>query len=437
MTMTSTSTSTKNPEKDFRSARRKKQLMDPLRLCIVAHIYPSQARDYKGIFVHSIAAALARRGHEVHVVTPRRPGAPRCEVLDGVTIHRFWYWGWAGGRQLSEFKRYPLVLLATQLLVGALSCLWTVLRHRLGVIHAFWVVPGGFIGVLCGMAARRPVVVTAAGTDLNIMARKKIAGWFVRFTLRRLDRLIAAGSDMQRIAVELGMPEPRGVVIPWLVQDSGSGERADADDAGQAQEKNPALGGDKPTTDAFAWPEGSRARLIYVGNLTLPKRVDTILRALAEALRAGPQATLAIVGDGYLRPQLEALCAELGLNGLVRFWGARPHEAILEVLASADVFVHCSDNEGLPVAISEALSAGLPVVASNVGGIPDLVIEGENGFLVGPDDHGRFAERIAQLLRDDFLRKKMSANARRFAHEHLDGGAVIARIEKVYQQVLE
>jgi len=160
------------------------------------------------------------------------------------------------------------------------------------------------------------------------------------------------------------------------------------------------------------------------------------LRALAGALRAEPEAHLAIVGDGYLRPRFEALCAELGLNRHVRFWGARPHEAILEILESADVFVHCSDNEGLPVAISEALSAGLPVVASNVGGIPDLVREGENGFLVGPDDHAQFAERVAQLVRDDALRGKMSANARRFAHDHLDGGAVIARIEEVCQQVL-
>lgn len=406
--------------------------MDRLRLCIVAHIYPSHEQDYKGIFVHDIASAQARRGHEVHVVTPRRPGAPRREVRDGVVIHRYWYWGWERGTQLGEFKRYPLFLLATQLLVGVLACAWTVLRHRLGLIHAYWVVPGGLIAVVSGKLTRRPVIVTAAGSDLNVMARKRIAGWFVRVTLRGLSRLIAAGSDMKRIAIELGMDERLGVVIPWLVKHDES--RADGDQNGGNGEtdnvREPVSG------ETVSWPGEAGVRVVYVGNLTQPKRVDTILRAMAGAVRAQPEAHLVIVGDGGLRAQLESLRTELGLDKNVHFWGARPHETIMGILRSADLFVHCSDNEGLPVAISEAISVGLPVVASKVGGIPDLVREGENGYLVGPDEYGLFAERLTRLLSDEGLRRQMSANARRFARENLESSSVIGRIEAVYREVL-
>ncbi len=115
--------------------------------------------------------------------------------------------------------------------------------------------------------------------------------------------------------------------------------------------------------------------------------------------------------------------------------GAVPHERVAALMAAADVFVHCSDHEGLPVAIVEALRAGLPVVAAHVGGVPDLVLDGENGFLLDPGDAAGFGEKIELLLNDRDLQKRMAARAAEFAQD-LDGAAVIDKIEAIYRELI-
>jgi glycosyltransferase involved in cell wall biosynthesis len=106
------------------------------------------------------------------------------------------------------------------------------------------------------------------------------------------------------------------------------------------------------------------------------------------------------------------------------------------MLQCADVFVHCSDYEGLGMAIMEAMGAGLPVVASRVGGVPDLVLEGETGFMIPPDDVEKYAEKILLLLKNDQLRQKLGSNARYFAEKHLNKQTILAQLETVYGEVL-
>jgi len=106
------------------------------------------------------------------------------------------------------------------------------------------------------------------------------------------------------------------------------------------------------------------------------------------------------------------------------------------MLQGADVFVHCSDSEGLGMAIMEAMGAGLPVVASRVGGVPDLVREGETGFMIPPHDVGRYAKKILLLLQNDKLRQKLGSNARHFAEKHLNKQTILAQLETVYGEIL-
>ena len=389
---------------------------NPLRICIVTHIYPAHGDDYKGIFVQNVATRLAMRGHEVHVVTPRRPGAPAHEVAEGVHVHRFWFWGWWRGRQLGELSGYPPLTLGTLMLWGIGSAWRTVRRERLDLIHAYWVVPGGLIARLAGILSGRPVVATAAGSDLNVYAHRRLLKPLAGWTLRGLDQLLAAGSEMRRIGIELGCPPDRAQVVPWMLK----------------FEEPPS--GDPPPELRCPGPPGER--LVYVGNFTPPKRVDTILRAFARVGTDHPEARLTLVGDGELRGDLECLAGELGVADAVHFWGARPPEQIIDIVRGADCLVHCSDHEGLPVAISEALLLGVPVVAAGVGGIPDIVQDGVSGFTVDPDDDAAFAERVGRLLADADLRGRLGDNARRHARRHLGPEGVIARIEAIYRELV-
>jgi glycosyltransferase involved in cell wall biosynthesis len=162
--------------------------------------------------------------------------------------------------------------------------------------------------------------------------------------------------------------------------------------------------------------DGGTPRLIAVGRLKPPKDFATLTRALADLPSGSFDAR--IVGDGPQRLELEADVAQLGLAGAVRLLGERAD--VPQLLAAADVFVLSSASEGLPLSIEEAMAAGLPVVASAVGGVPEIVVDGETGFLVPPGDSERLAEALRLLLADPGLRRRMGAAARARAETLFD-----------------
>jgi len=386
------------------------------RICIVTHLYPRDEKDYKGSFVSDMAVALLRRGHDVHVVTPMRPGAKKTEVTGGIHVHRFAYWKWRDGKQLGQLKGTPVLLLGSFIISGVIKSMITVLKYNIRLIHAYWVVPGGLIGVVCGLLTNRPVVATAAGTDLNIAPRNRIIRLFIRLTLKAINRVIAVSSAMKHHAESLGLSIEKGHVIPGP--------------AGiDSQYFN-------PRRNERVKKAASEKQLLYVGNLTAPKRVDTILHAMQTVCKTIQNAQLIIAGDGDLRESLEALTDSLDIRQHVRFLGAVPHDDVTILMQQSDIFVHCSENEGLPVAIMEALASGLPVVASSVGGVPDLIRDGETGYLLAPGDFEGYADRIILLLQNDDQRKQMEKNSRIFAQNRLTQDRVLSGLEDVYESLL-
>jgi glycosyltransferase involved in cell wall biosynthesis len=154
--------------------------------------------------------------------------------------------------------------------------------------------------------------------------------------------------------------------------------------------------------------EGPRPLLVSVGRLKAPKDSLTLVRALA-ALPAGSFEAL-IVGDGPDRPALEDELRVLGLDDRVRLVGER-HD-VQALLADGDVFVLSSTSEGLPVSVLEAMAAELPVVASRVGGVPELVVDGKTGLLVPPGDPHELAAALRRLVNDRDLRRRLGAAGR-------------------------
>jgi glycosyltransferase involved in cell wall biosynthesis len=157
-------------------------------------------------------------------------------------------------------------------------------------------------------------------------------------------------------------------------------------------------------------------RLVMVGRLQAPKDALTLVRALAELPRGAYEAV--IVGDGPDRPALESEVRRLGLASVVRLTGER--NDVAQLLAASDVFVLSSRSEGLPLSILEAMAAGLPVVATNVGGVVELVLEGETGFLVPPGDPQSLVGALERLLDDSALRRRLGAAGRIRVEEHFD-----------------
>jgi glycosyltransferase involved in cell wall biosynthesis len=173
-------------------------------------------------------------------------------------------------------------------------------------------------------------------------------------------------------------------------------------------------------------------RLVMVGRLQAPKDPITLVRALALVPRRDFEAVL--VGDGPERAAVEDEIRQLGVGPVVRLLGERTDVA--ELLATADVFVLSTHSEGLPLSVLEAMAAGLPVVAANVGGIPELVADGVSGLLVPPDDPDALAEAIERLLESPSLAQQLGHAGRRRVVENFDVEAVRKAHLALYRRML-
>jgi len=180
---------------------------------------------------------------------------------------------------------------------------------------------------------------------------------------------------------------------------------------------------------------GPVRRLIMVGNLRPEKGHDTLLEALPAILAAEPNVALQIVGDGALRESLTDSIRRRGLSRHVTMLGER--EDVPELLSASDVFVFPSKSEAFPNAVLEAMASGLPVVASRVGGIPELIESGHTGVLVEPGNGRQLADATLQLIRNPERARAMGNAARVHVEQHFSFDRMVASFEELYLSILE
>jgi glycosyltransferase involved in cell wall biosynthesis len=178
-------------------------------------------------------------------------------------------------------------------------------------------------------------------------------------------------------------------------------------------------------------PRGGEVRLAMVARFAPPKDHEVLLRAVKD-LR-GPWRLL-LIGDGPLRAQAERQAADLGIADRVEFLGSRPD--VPQLLAGSDVFVLASNKEGLPISILEGMRAGLPVVATDVGGIPETVRDGHNGFLVPRGDPEALQSALQRLITDGALRERFGQASRKRYEVDFTAQRMFDQTRAVYESVL-
>jgi len=385
-----------------------------LRLCSVFETPDEVATRHGGRFdpiggmqTHTAALtrALDRYGVISTVVTTRPPGAAAYERVGSG----------------SEVVRVGLPVPVCRQLYAVAAARWlSRLDRTVDLVHAH---QGEDVGVLmlARLAARRlavPLVITVhtsvrhtvAGGDLRSATLKVVGGPLERQAIGGADAVITLTARTAALLVRDGLPVHRIWVIP-------SGYE-------------PMLfEGVVPDPEVAALPG---RRILYVGRLHPQKDVLTLVRAAA--LLRTPHARVVIIGDGPDRPMLESAVRELGLRDVVTLLGAVPHWRVPPVLAAGEVLALPSRYEELGSVLIEAMRAGLPVVASRTGGIPDLVADGETGLLVPPGDAASLAVALDRLLSDRESATQMRGNARLRADSY-NWGALAQRVRAAYDGV--
>jgi glycosyltransferase involved in cell wall biosynthesis len=311
-------------------------------------------------------------------------------------------------------------------LIATLRLARLIRRERPQIVHTHTAKAGtlGRIAARIAGGSPQPIVVhTFHGHVLRGYfdpIRSRIFAWLERWLARQSTALIAVSPQVRDDLVALGVaPREKFTVIRLGIE---LGERV--------AEKN-----GRTETRRYLGIPANRFAVGWIGRMTAIKNTEDVLSAFKQLRDSGVEATLCMVGDGPDRPQLERRAHELGIMRDTLFLGYQ--QDVAPLYAAFDALVLPSSNEGTPVSVIESLAARTPVVATRVGGVPDVVREGEDGFLVEIGDTNGLADRLAQLAENPDLRERMGAAARdrvlpRYAVERL-----VDDVDRFYRALLE
>jgi glycosyltransferase involved in cell wall biosynthesis len=260
------------------------------------------------------------------------------------------------------------------------------------VIHAHMTVPAGFAGVILSKIYRKPALITCHGSDINIYPQTRVLRQFARFALKKSDLIVTVSNNLKNKVQDLDIKSDKIKVI----QNGVDSTVFKIEDKEQARGK---LG----ITD-------KEKIILYVGQLSQAKGLDYLLRAFGTILTTEANVYLYIIGDGTDAVRLRTTVKSLSLERKVFLTGPRPNHEIPKWLAASDLLCLPSLNEGLPCVILEALSSGRPVVATNVGGIPEILDNDATlGIMVPPKDEIALAEALTKALNTQWSAQQISS----------------------------
>jgi L-malate glycosyltransferase len=363
-----------------------------------------------GVVATELAHALAARGHEVHLVSSDPP------------------FRWRGGVPRLSFERvdtpaYPLFREPQYLLALANTLVRVACERHLDVLHAHYAVPHATAAYLAqqilmdrGAGPAPRTVTTLHGTDITLVGSDPSYARVIAFSIERSDGVTAVSESLKQDTVRtLGVRHDVRVIPNFL--DCGEYRRT-------------------PDADLRAWlcRDGVTGVIMHMSNFRPVKRVGLVLEAFRRIRRQVP-ARLVMVGDGPDRPEAERLAAASGLTGAVEFVGEQQDP--ISWLSAADLFLLPSAQESFGLAALEAMACGVAVVASRVGGVPEVIEDGVTGFLCPPDDVGAMAERGLELLQDAARRTRMTDAAIRAVRERFCTDRIVPLYEACYRDVLD
>jgi N-acetyl-alpha-D-glucosaminyl L-malate synthase BshA len=356
-----------------------------------------------GTVATELGLAIARRGHEVHFICyalPYRLG----RVPPGVTFHEV------------TVPAYPLFQYPPYSLALASQMADAVRAHGIELLHVHYAIPHAISAHLAReiLGDGPKLVVTLHGTDITVVGADPSFLPIVRFGIERADAVTAVSQSLADETRErLGVTRPIDV-IPNFVDAT----RCDPDFAAAHRRR--------------LSPDGAPL-LVHASNFRPVKRVSDVIEVFRR-VHAEIPSHLAMVGDGPERSAAERLTREYGLAHRVEFVGnVSPVEG---VMGAGDLFLLPSSEESFGLAALEAMACGVPVIASNAGGLPELIAHGEGGFTFPVGDIEGMARRAAALLSDrsELARQKLLARQR--AVEHFGTDRIVDRYEKLYRRLL-
>ncbi len=363
--------------------------------------YPTHGGS--GVVASELALGLADRGHEVHIVSYAVPFRLRA-FHPNVLIHEV------------EMATYPLFKYPPYTLGLATKLAEVATEHPLDIIHAHYAVPHAVSAFLAKelLGGWPKIITTLHGTDITLVGSDESFHRVIRFAIEVSDGVTAVSRYLERRTVdEFSIERPIEVIYNFI-------------DTARCR-RSP----DKCTREH--WAPNDEKILMHASNFRPVKRVSDVVRIFARVRQEIP-AKLLLVGEGPERLFVQTLVKELKLSKDVHFLGEQDY--LESLLSCADLFLLPSEQESFGLVALEAMSCEVPVIGASIGGLPEVVVHNETGFLFPVGEIQRMARAATALLSDEDELRKFRKSARQRAVEMFDASKIIPQYERLYEKVL-
>ena len=359
-----------------------------------------------GVLATELGMALADKDHNVHFITYRQPVR-----LTGFRANIFYHEVRVPTYPLFDYPPYESALAST--LVDVVK------NNKLDLLHVHYAIPHASAAYMAKQILQKenkyvPVITTLHGTDITLVGRDKTYAPVVAFSINQSDAITAVSENLKEETYRTFKIEKDIEVIYNFVDV-------------QRFSKKP--------IDAFRKviaPDKERI-ILHASNFRKIKRIDDVIRIFKKLNDVIPSKLL-LVGDGPERPMAEALCRELNLCDEIRFVGKQ--QDMEEIFAIADLFLLPSEYESFGLSALEAMAGGAPVVSTNVGGLPEIITPGENGYMGNVGDTDQMAGYAIDILKDEHTFKRFKFNAKKQA-ENFDITRIVPQYENLYERLYE
>ena len=356
-----------------------------LKIVIVVFSFPPNWVGGTEIATYNIAKHLSENCHDVHVITSLDKGMQEVSSEFGFKVHRLSY---------NKINRFLKVIQFWY------KIFFRIYRIKPDIVH-IQAVGNGMPAFFAKLVFKVPYVVWGQGNDVYLSWPFKKA--ISKIVLSNADFVIALTDHMKEKMQEICMRPVKVISNGIDIKKFHSDKKRESI---------------------------SELTIMFVGRLDPIKGVKYLIQAMS-IVKNYQNIKLIVIGDGEEKKELKELVSMLNLSDCVYFTGLIDNEKIPEYMSQADIFVLPSLSEGFPVASLEAMASGLPIVATNVGGLPDIIEDGVNGYLVEPRNPVQLAEKITLLLKDNDLRLNISKANREKAKKY-DWSYVVGQLEDVY-----
>lgn len=353
-----------------------------------------------GVVATELGIKLAQRGHQIHFITYRWPFR-LVGFQQGVCYHQV------------DVPSYPLFQYPPYCLALSAKMAEIAQRQKLDLLHAHYAIPHATAAYMAGKMVSPPpkVITTLHGTDVTLVGNDPSFYHIIKFSIEVSDGVTAVSQFLRhQTRDQFQINRPIQVISNFV----------------NTQKFRPSRPGQRGLF-------GEDKVLMHISNFRPVKRIGDVVRVFAE-VRKAMVAKLVMIGDGPERAPAEALVGKLGLEKEVHFLGKLVK--VEDLLPKADLFLLPSDRESFGLGALEAMSCGVPVIGCQKGGLPEVVLHGQTGFLAPVGDVAAMTEYALRILTDDDVRKRMAEKARRRVLESFDAELVVPQYEDYYQQVV-